>query len=63
MSKVLLSLLILLAVSAVFSASAPAAECKKEVGAKKFALCLGAAKTLTEGTKFDVDIATGGSTN
>ncbi len=44
MPKAKLTLLLTLAVAcfgAVTSASASAAECKKEAGVKKFALCLG----------------------
>ncbi len=56
---VMLSMLAVVAVGAIASASASAAECKQGTE-KKFAFCVGSAKTLTEGKEFDIDVASSG---
>ncbi len=58
---VVLAAMMVVAVSAVASASASAAECKKEASGK-FALCVGTTLVLTEADKLNVDIRSEGET-
>ncbi len=56
---VALAAILVVAVSAIASATASAAECKKEANGK-FALCIGTTLVLTEADKLNVDIRTSG---